>query len=640
MKKTLKKTLALFLTLGMLVGILTPTFQTANAATSDYSSSQIYYSIDMSAAVLASRTNQQVSGDCAVVSMATIEAYLYGATSTSEKKTVYDALVSKNGDNDYAYWSKCGYVSNSSINWTTVYDNLSKGYPVIVHRPAYGSKSQHWAVVAGYKGSTTTLEKDKFVIVDVYRGSGGTDIYTSGAWRGSVSIDRMVTRKNGIVITSLSGIRMAINHPALVHQYGKGHGVYGYVISNANLTSVQVKVTNAEGTAVYNKTLTPNAKSYLLYNLDSEMTFAKWAKGKYIYTVTAKNSTTTRTYQYPFEIASGWPTTEPKQKYIFSFNANGGSDAPANRTVYFGEPIEFTEEAPIREGYTFVGWNALRNGDQTWYSDVGDGWYTEEQLKSSGYTKKFYYVGEKYTVNNNWVSGCIETTGFTLYAMWKPNTYTVSFDANGGSNAPSSQIKTHGTTLTLSSSQPTRSGYTFLGWSTSSSATSATYQAGGSFTDNANTTLYAVWEANTYTITYNANGGSNAPSSQIKTHGTTLTLSSSQPTRSGYTFLGWSTSSSATSATYQAGGSFTSNANTTLYAVWEKNALIIQLGDVTGDGIIDSTDYLRVKGHFLGTYVLEGYTFIAGDVNGDGIIDSTDYLRIKGHFLGTYDLNS
>ena len=75
----------------------------------------------------------------------------------------------------------------------------------------------------------------------------------------------------------------------------------------------------------------------------------------------------------------------------------------------------------------------------------------------------------------------------------------------------------------------------------------------------------------TYTITYNANGGSGAPSSQTKTYGQTLTLSSTKPTRSGYTFLGWSTSNTATNATYSAGGSFTANANTTLYAVWQKN---------------------------------------------------------------------
>ena len=156
-------------------------------------------------------------------------------------------------------------------------------------------------------------------------------------------------------------------------------------------------------------------------------------------------------------------------------------------------------------------------------------------------------------------------------------TYTVTFNANGGSGAPSSQTKTHGTNLTLSSTRPTRTGYTFLGWSTSSGATSATYSAGGTFDLNADTTLYAVWRANTYTITYNANGGSGAPAAQSYTYATsgTINLSSTRPTRSGYTFLGWSLSSTATSPSYSAGQAWSrSNAsNYTLYAVWRVNVI-------------------------------------------------------------------
>ena len=123
--------------------------------------------------------------------------------------------------------------------------------------------------------------------------------------------------------------------------------------------------------------------------------------------------------------------------------------------------------------------------------------------------------------------------------------------------------------MTLSPTKPTRTGYSFLGWSTSSTATSATYSAGGSYTANSAATLYAVWKANTYKVSYNANGGSGAPSAQTKTYGTTLKLSTTKPTRTNYTFLGWSTSASATSATYAAGANYTANAAVTLYAVWK-----------------------------------------------------------------------
>ena len=72
-----------------------------------------------------------------------------------------------------------------------------------------------------------------------------------------------------------------------------------------------------------------------------------------------------------------------------------------------------------------------------------------------------------------------------------------------------------------------------------------------------------------YTVVYNANGGTGAPSSQTKTYGKTLTLSSTKPTRTNYNFKGWGTSASATTVAYASGASYTANAATTLYAIWE-----------------------------------------------------------------------
>ena len=146
---------------------------------------------------------------------------------------------------------------------------------------------------------------------------------------------------------------------------------------------------------------------------------------------------------------------------------------------------------------------------------------------------------------------------------------TVTYNANGGSGAPSAQTKWFDSDLTLSTTKPTRTGYTFLGWSTSSTATTATYAPGATYSTNSSITLYAVWKANTYTVSYNANGGSGAPSAQTKTYGVTLTLSSTEPTRTDYNFLGWGTSASATTVAYAAGANYTSNAAITLYAVWE-----------------------------------------------------------------------
>ncbi len=179
--------------------------------------------------------------------------------------------------------------------------------------------------------------------------------------------------------------------------------------------------------------------------------------------------------------------------------------------------------------------------------------------------------------------------------------YKVTYNANGGTGAPGSQTKWKDQALTLSSIKPSRSGYSFLGWSTSSSATTATYSAGANYTADSAATLYAVWKANTYTIKYNANGGSGAPANQTKIHGVALTLSSTKPTRTNYTFKGWGTSATATAVTYAAGASYTSNAAITLYAIWTLSyvkptitGVSIARCDSAGT-VSDSGTYARVK---------------------------------------------
>ena len=182
------------------------------------------------------------------------------------------------------------------------------------------------------------------------------------------------------------------------------------------------------------------------------------------------------------------------------------------------------------------------------------------------------------------ITGTIGTsTANALFAI-VTKSYTVAYNANGGSSTPSTQTAKYNTSVTLASAiskansdsnvtititynanngsgAPSASTgtavnttpYTFNKWALNS--TSGTqYAAGASYTiPAANSTMYALW--NTGTTTRKSN-----PS---------ITLSSTQPTRSGYNFKGWSTSSTATTASYNAGTAYTFSADTTLYAVWE-----------------------------------------------------------------------
>lgn len=242
--------------------------------------------------------------------------------------------------------------------------------------------------------------------------------------------------------------------------------------------------------------------------------------------------------------------------YTISFNANGGSGSvPSALTglVESGTAVSLPRSpAPSKSNYTFQGWS------------------TSSSATSGSFSYTIVSTGSAVTR--------------TMYAAWKKKTITIGYDANGGNEAAKYQTVNAGESFTLLSFYPTRTGYTFKGWSTDSSATTPSYQSGGTATRTADTRFYAVWEKITYTVSFNANGGTGAPSSQTKTYGTNLTLSSTVPTRTNYTFKGWSTSNTATTPTYSAGGTYSANASATLYAVWELAIRTITLSYNAGSG--------------------------------------------------------
>lgn len=269
-------------------------------------------------------------------------------------------------------------------------------------------------------------------------------------------------------------------------------------------------------------------------------TVSKWTPFGVALDVTATGGTVTRksATQYTVVINASWET------YYSGAQTNYGMTAASGGVTKTLSAFDGTKRSSGSGSFTGT------------YSISGNG----------AATKTVTVTFRNFNTDNG--DAATKTVSFSVSVpAW--TSYKITYNANGGSGAPGSQTKWKDQTLTLSSTKPTRTGYSFLGWSTSSSATTATYSAGGSYTANSAATLYAVWKANTYTVSYNANGGSGAPSAQTKTYGVTLTLSGTIPTRTNYTFKGWGTSASATTASYSAGGKYTSNAAITLYAVWE-----------------------------------------------------------------------
>lgn len=151
-------------------------------------------------------------------------------------------------------------------------------------------------------------------------------------------------------------------------------------------------------------------------------------------------------------------------------------------------------------------------------------------------------------------------------------TYTVVYDGNGAGavNVPGYQTKVHGEVLTLRSTEPTRTGYTFLGWATTPTG-AVEYKPGADFIANASVTLYAIWKADEYTVRFVADalGARNMPANQTKAHDQVIILSTKAPTRKGYDFLGWSMARGGAKA-YDPGEAYALNGNVTLHALWAK----------------------------------------------------------------------
>ena len=269
------------------------------------------------------------------------------------------------------------------------------------------------------------------------------------------------------------------------------------------------------------------------------------------------------------------PIYVPSREYTVTYDANGGSVSKTSDTAR----------------YTFNGyWTAISGGTQYFAAEVlpsgtGKSYITEAGIAAA---KKNTTITELYA---QWTDGRVTlptperdgyvfkgwyTTGgeevgdadktyaptstVTLYAQWTVDTYTVSFDLNGGSGStPSSVTQPYGSDMQPYeelATTPYKTGYTFMGWYDNKTYTSGTkyYNADGTSartwdkTDDA--TLYAGWEANTFTVSYAGNGntGGSAPTSPTScTYGSTCAAPSNAYTKTGYVFVGWACTGGTTS---------------------------------------------------------------------------------------------
>ena len=166
------------------------------------------------------------------------------------------------------------------------------------------------------------------------------------------------------------------------------------------------------------------------------------------------------------------------RSYSVNFDSNGGS-AVASQSVKYGSKASRPTD-PTRAGHTFQGWYTSRDG------------------------------GARYDFNQT-VTGDV-----TLYAHWSVNSYTLAFDGNGGKASESSRTVQYGSQYG-SLPTATRTGHTFQGWYTAKSG--GTKVSPSTTMGAANTTLYAHWSVNAYTLAFDGNGGKASESSRKVQYG-------------------------------------------------------------------------------------------------------------------------
>ena len=236
----------------------------------------------------------------------------------------------------------------------------------------------------------------------------------------------------------------------------------------------------------------------------------------------------------------------PAAGYKVTYDANSGSGVQTDNTAYgLGSTVTVLGPGTLtKPGYTFAGWNTAADGSGTAYS--------------AGNT--FAIIGDT-----------------TLYARWTFAGYLVTYNANGGSGAPtdSTAYIPNATVTVLDPGGMIRTGFTFAGWNTAANGTGTAYPAGATFSISAAIILYAQWTINSYIVTYDSNGsdGGSVPvdngSPYPYASTVTVLVNTNGLVKTAYTFAGWNTAASGVGTAYGAGNTFVMPpANMTLYAQW------------------------------------------------------------------------
>ena len=308
--------------------------------------------------------------------------------------------------------------------------------------------------------------------------------------------------------------------------------------------------------------------------------------------------------------------------YTVAFDGNGaGSGEMESIALDYNESTALPANQYGREGYTFKNWNTKANGSGTKYADMAE------------------------VKNLSRVNGA----EIVLYAQWTANSdkYSLVFDGNGATKGTMRDMTglSIGKTYTLSANRFTKDGYHFVGWNTDPDGNGESYKDKQKVSDldlyGGEITLYAAWEQNTYTVTFNGSGGTYIPEGStraVNTYTQQLVydeeeiLEKLRFARNGYSFAEWNTKKNGTGLSYadQERGvhnlTVKNNGRATLYAVWRAHeyTVVFDMNEsmgitpVTGETPSLSATYDVAQALTANGFTRPGYRFTGWNTEPDG----------------------
>lgn len=337
-------------------------------------------------------------------------------------------------------------------------------------------------------------------------------------------------------------------------------------------------------------------------------------KAGYVFKYWALSTNLNQEYNWNTEITNNivieavWQ--EIGNNYVVTFDLNGGVGAFNTQVLVANGSTVSRPTSPSKVGYTFAGW--APEGQASYYnfstpvtSDITlvavwqttqictitfnlNGGYGDfpditinrlEKIEEpsakpakAGNHFKYWALSTDLTKEYNWNN--LVSENITLIAVWENFNRVVSFNSNGGTAAPGTIILNVGDCVSdfekmLNENQPERTGYTFEFWATSPTSNVA-YNLDLPVTNNL--TLYAIWRINTYTVSFNLDGGSGSFPNKTINYGSTVSKPAATPTKDGFTFKYWALSGQTTEYNF----STPVTSDITLVAIWEQDSCVAE----------------------------------------------------------------